>query len=111
MKLVSGQARRFIPGGSPAVPAGEHRSDPEYRSSHGLRTYAHFQARSHADASTTKARTPTSDAPDSSHKLLSPARRAGVDQQAAPDAAPLGAHMAESNFVMVVSEDELPGYE
>ena len=93
------------------MPAGEHRTDPEYRRSHVSGTLPHFQACSYADASTTKARKPTSDAPGSSHKLLAPARRAGVDAQAAPDVAPPGAHMAESNFVMVVSEDELPGYE
>ena len=76
-----------------------------------LATLPHFQARYPVDAPPTKARTPTSMVLCTSHSLLSPARCAGVDQQAAPDVTPPGAHMTESNVVMVVREDDLPGYE
>ena len=51
---------------------------------------------------------PTSMVPCTSHSLLSPARRAGVDQQAAPDVAPAAAQTADIMSASSGSRNALP---
>ena len=105
------QARRFIPGGSPIVPTGEHRTDPKYRGLFRIGDALAFQVRSPGVASTMKGRTTRTGSGCSSHKLLPPPRRAGVDHKPSATAAPPGGHLAESNLAMVTIADELCGHE
>ena len=73
----------------------------------GAETLSRFQTRSPGVASTMKGRTAPTGALGSSHKLLAPTRRAGVDHKPSATAAPPCSHLAESNLVMVMITDEL----
>ena len=77
----------------------------------GAETLSRFQARSPVVARPLKGRTTRIDALASSHKLLPPPRRAGVDHKPSATAAPPGGHLAESNLAMVTIADELCGHE
>ena len=70
-----------------------------------------FQVRSPVVARPLKGRTTRIGALGSSHKLLPPPRRAGVDHKPSATAAPPGGHLAESNLAMVTIADELCGHE
>ena len=77
----------------------------------GAETLCRFQARSPVVARPLKGRTTRIGALGSSHKLLPPSRRAGVDHKPSATATPPGGHLAESNLAMVTIADELRGHE